>query len=88
MKKSQYEYNNELFKKLNAYIWEFRTIYNGKAFRFFSFWDKTNGKEKLVIATHGIVKKIQKTPAKEIKKPEEIRIQYFEYKINTKQIEK
>jgi len=43
-------------KKLNESIWEFRTIYNGKAYRLFSFWDKSGGQEKLVVATHGILK--------------------------------
>lgn len=36
--------------------------------------------ETLVIATHGIVKKTQKTPSKEIAKAEEIRKLYFELK--------
>lgn len=34
----------------------------------------------LVIATHGIVKKTQKTPAKEIAKAEKIRKEYFYHK--------
>ena len=34
----------------------------------------------LVIATHGIVKKTQKTPLKEIAKAEEIRKEYFNNK--------
>ena len=37
-------------------------------------------KETLVIATHGIVKKTQKTPLKEIAKAEEIRKEYFNNK--------
>jgi phage-related protein len=72
--------DNELFKKLNESIWEFRTLYNSKAYRLFSFWDKTDGRETLVVATHGILKKTQKTPPKEIKKAEEIRIQYLNHK--------
>lgn len=36
--------------------------------------------ETLVIATHGIVKKTQKTPLKEIAKAEEIRKEYFHNK--------
>jgi len=56
-------------------------MYNSKAYRLFSFWDKTEESETLVIATHGILKKTQKTPAKEIKKAEGIRKQYFENKI-------
>lgn len=79
IKKSQVVTDNELFKKLNDFIWEFRTSYNGKAYRLFAFWDKINGKETLVIATYGILKKTQKTPPKEIKKAEEIRKQYLDH---------
>ena len=39
--------------------------------------------ETLVIATHGIVKKTQKTPLKEITKAEEIRKEYFNNKKNS-----
>lgn len=84
IKKAQFVNDNELFKKLNDFIWEFRTLYNGKAYRLFSFWDKTDGKEALVVATHGILKKTQKTPSKEIKKAEEIRKQYLENKTKNK----
>lgn len=57
--------DSELFKKLdNSEIWEFRTLYQGTAYRLFSFWDKEA--ETLVVATHGIIKKTQKTPSKEI----------------------
>lgn len=84
IKKAQFVNDNELFKKLNDFIWEFRTLYKSKAYRFFSFWDKTDGNETLVVATHGILKKTQKTPPKEIKKAEEIRKQYFDYKTKNK----
>lgn len=74
------EKNNELFKKLeNTDIWEFRTLYNGIAYRLFAFWDTR--KDTLVVATHGIIKKTQKTPRKEISKAENIRKQYFEFKV-------
>lgn len=33
--------------------------------------------ETLVVATHGIIKKTQKTPKKEIQRAEEIRKEYF-----------
>lgn len=66
----------ELFKKLeNSCIWEIRTLYNGTAYRLFAFWDTE--KKTLVVATHGIVKKTQKTPKKEIEKAERIRKEYF-----------
>jgi len=84
IKKAQFVNDKELFKKLNNLIWEFRTQYNGKNYRLFSFWDKTNERETLVIATHGIVKKTQKTPTKELKKAEEIRIQYLNNKTKNK----
>ncbi len=54
----------DIFKKLeNTEIWEFSVISdNGICYRLFSFWDTEE--ETLVIATHGIVKKTQKTPSK------------------------
>lgn len=71
--------DKELFKKLeNSEIWEFRTLFNGNCYRLFSFWDTETG--TLIVATHGIAKKTQKTPQKEIAKAEEIRQQYFELK--------
>lgn len=73
--KSQYEVNNELFKKLTDSIWEFRTRYNGIAYRLLAFWD--NGSKSLVIATHGFVKKKQKTPGNEIKRAEELMKMYY-----------
>lgn len=73
------ERNVKLFKKLEGTdIWEFRTLYNGKQYRLFAFWDTEP--ETLVIATHGIVKKTQKTPSKEITKAERIRQEYFNEK--------
>ncbi|WP_445735576.1 type II toxin-antitoxin system RelE/ParE family toxin [Mariniflexile sp.] len=84
IKKAQFTNNNELFKKLNEFIWEFRTLYNNKTYRLFPFWDKAGEQETFVIATHGIIKKTQKTPPKEIKKAEDIRIKYLENKINKK----
>jgi len=84
MKKAQFVNDNELFKKLNDFIWEFRTLFQRRAYRLFSFWDKAGDNETLVIATHCILKKTQKTPPKEIQKAEEIRKQYFNNKINKK----
>lgn len=73
------EKNSELFKKLEGTdVWEFRTLYNGVAYRLFAFWD--TDKETLVVATHGIIKKTQKTPQKEILRAEMMMKQYFESK--------
>jgi phage-related protein len=79
-RKAQLINDPELFKKLNELIWEFRTKYNKNYYRLLAFWDKSDNKETLVIATHGFNKKTPKTPYKEIKKAEEIRKQYFELK--------
>jgi len=81
IKKSQILNNKELFKKLTEIVWEFRTLYNGKAYRLFAFWDKTTPTKTLVIATHGILKKTQKTPKKEIEKTTQIRNEYHNYKL-------
>lgn len=68
--------DKDLFKKLDGTdIWEFRTSYNGNAYRLFAFWDTRN--ETIVVATHGISKKTQKTPTKEICKAEMLRKEYF-----------
>lgn len=73
------ERDKELFKKLeNTEIWEFRTLYNKTAYRLFAFWD--NDGETLIVTTHGIIKKTQKTPQKEISKAEKIREEYFKNK--------
>lgn len=81
--KSKYVIDNELFKKLKGSdIWEFRTKYSGSIYRIFAFWDTEN--DTLVVTTHGIIKKTQKTPSKEIKRAEDIRIEYFNTKTENK----
>ncbi|MDL2227777.1 type II toxin-antitoxin system RelE/ParE family toxin [Odoribacter sp. OttesenSCG-928-L07] len=70
----------KLFKKLENEIWEFRTLYNKSQIRLFAFWDKTKSIKTLVIVTHGLIKKTDKIPKKEIEKANDIRIKYFENK--------
>ncbi len=77
LKKSQIKNDNTLFKKLNNEIWEFRTLYKRTQYRLFAFWHKTDKIDPLVISTHGIEKKTQKTPKKEIEKAAYLRKQYF-----------
>lgn len=72
----------ELFKKLDGEIWEFKTKYAKKQIRLLAFWDKTDYKETLVVATNGFIKKTQKTPKAEIEKAEKIRQDYFKDKEN------
>ncbi|MGM9764295.1 MAG: type II toxin-antitoxin system RelE/ParE family toxin [Candidatus Cryptobacteroides sp.] len=66
----------DIFKKLeNSDIWEFRTLHNRIAYRLFAFFDEEN--KRIIVVTHGIVKKTQKTPLKEIEKAERYRINYM-----------
>ena len=70
----------QLLKKLQGEIWEFRTRYAGLQIRLLAFWDKTDKKETLVVATHGFIKKVDKVPTNEIKRAENLRKRYFENK--------
>ena len=65
--------DKELFKK---------TLFDGVQYRLFAFWDTEEC--ALVIATHGVIKKTQKTPVKEIAKAEKIRKEYFYHKRQNK----
>ena len=69
--------DSKLFKKLKQEIWEFRTQYEGLQIRLLAFWNKTDSKETLVMATHGFVKKVDKVPANEIDRAVKIRERYF-----------
>jgi phage-related protein len=69
-----------LFKKLQGDIWEFRTKYAGMQIRLLAFWDKTESKDTLVVATHGFIKKVDKTPANEIQRAIKLRERYFDNK--------
>ncbi len=71
--------DKELFKKFGSTdFWEFRTLFNGIHYRLLAFWDTEA--DTLIVATHGFIKKTQKTPQKEICKADTIRRQYFEAK--------
>ncbi len=73
IRKAQITNDPELFKKLTATIWEFRTLYNHTYYRLFAFWDKTEGRNIVALATHGLVKKTGKTPKTDLEKAEHIR---------------
>lgn len=70
----------KLFKKLQFDIWEFRTKFAGLQIRLLAFWDKTDNKETLVIATHRFVKKVNKVPVNEIESAVRLREKYYERK--------
>lgn len=68
--------NVRFFKKLKGTeIWEFKTRFASIQYRLLAFWD--NRSQSFLIATHGFIKKTQKTPAKEIEKAEILRKEYF-----------
>ena len=72
--------DSDLFKKMDGVseLWEFRTLYNGIQYRLLAFWDEQE--KRLVVATHGFVKKTWKTPKKEIARAEALRKKYYESK--------
>ena len=74
------EKDKDLFKKLDGSddIWEFRTNYEGMQYRLLAFWDETEN--RLVVATHGFVKKTWKVPAREIARANQLRKRYYELK--------
>jgi phage-related protein len=67
----------QLLKKLTGEIWEFRALYLNKHYRLLAFWDKRNGRDTLVIATHGFIKKTGKVPQKEVEKAKMMMEKYF-----------
>jgi len=80
MRKSREVNDPELFKKLSQEIWEFRTLYKNRKIRLLAFWDSIEGKQTIVIATNGFIKKTQKTPSKEIERVLQLRKEYMNNK--------
>ena len=70
----------KLFKKLRNDIWEFRTKFAGLQIRLLAFWDKSDNKQTLVIATHGLIKKRDNVPDNEIERAVRLKEKYFENK--------
>ena len=80
IRKAQITNDPELFKKLTASIWEFRTLFNRTYYRLFAFWDSSKEKKTIVIATHGLIKKTGKTPKMDLEKAEALRKKYLHQK--------
>jgi phage-related protein len=76
------EHTNDpkLLKKLQNDIWEFRTKFVGQQIRLLAFWDKSDSKKTLVIATHGFIKKVDKVPKNELERATRIMNDYFRNK--------
>jgi phage-related protein len=55
-------------------------LYSRTYYRLFAFWDKTEKSDTIVISTHGIIKKTDKTPKSDIEKVQKIQEQYFKEK--------
>ncbi len=77
IRKSQCRIDPALLKKLNADVWEFRTLYEGIQYRMLAFWDKTDNSNTLVVATHGFAKKQSKVPDYEITRAQNYKKRYF-----------
>ena len=64
------------FKKLvsSGEIWEFRIQFGSNSYRIFCFFDGNS----VVVLTHGLIKKTQKTPRPEIERAEAYRRDYLQ----------
>ena len=67
------------FKKLvnTDGIYEFSTNAPNHTYRLFAFWDTRGATETLIVCTHGLDQKTQKTPSQEIKKAEQLKRKHF-----------
>jgi phage-related protein len=77
--KTEAGFQGDWFKKLSSTeeLWEFSADGPNHTYRLFAFWDSRGDTETLIICTHGLDKKTQKTPKAEIAKAERIRREYF-----------
>ena len=67
------------FKKLvnTDGIYEFSVSAPNHTYRLFAFWDTRGATATLIVCTHGLDKKTQKTPPQEIKKAEQLKKLHF-----------
>ena len=77
--KTEAGHHGDWFKKLTSTedLWEFRIDGPNHTYRLFAVWDSRGDTETLVVCTHGLDKKTQKTPKSDIDKAERIRRDYF-----------
>jgi len=68
------------FKHLKDEIWEFRERDSSKYYRIFAFSDSALGNQTLIVGTHGLDKKTNKTSRHEIEKAKRSMNKYFEQK--------
>ena len=72
---SNYHHNSE------EGIFEFRERDQEKFYRIFAFWDGESDSKTLILCTHGLDKKTNKTPKSDIERAIKIKKQYFKDKI-------
>ncbi len=79
IRKTKMRVYGDWFEKLKSSkdIFEFRVKDSNKFFRLFAFWDSTGDAETLIVCTHGLIKKTNKTPKQDIEKAEMIKGKYF-----------
>lgn len=79
MRKTKARIFGDWFKKMadTNDLFEFRVADKGNFYRLFSFWDSRDGKQTLIVCTHGLLKKTNRTPKSEIEKAENIKDKYF-----------
>jgi len=79
MRKTKSRIFGDWFKKMieTDGIYEFLADGNGKFYRLFAFWDSRSDVQTLIVCTHGLIKKTNKTPKSEIDKAEDIKKKYF-----------
>lgn len=79
--KTEMGFKGKWFEKMTSSdgTFEFKHSDYQKFYRILAFWD-SNDEKTLILAMHGFDKKSNKTPAKEIKKAEQIKKDYFESK--------
>jgi phage-related protein len=80
IRKAQVTSDKALFKKLTDEIWEFRTLFNKTHYRLYAFWDKTGKTDTVVISTHGLIKKTDRTIKGDLEKAERLMKIYFKQK--------
>ena len=68
--------STKFFKHIDDGIYEIRIEYKSDIYRIFSFFDEG----RLIILLHGIQKKTQKTPRKELDRAKKLRREYYEKK--------
>jgi phage-related protein len=79
IRKTKMRICGDWFEKLRGSkdIYEFRVKDSKKFFRLFAFWDSTGDTETLIVCTHGLIKKTNRTPKRDIEKAEAIKEKYF-----------